>query len=225
MEQIAKRLSVKRIAYEDTKVFIMHIHYARRMPCVQYAFGLFDGDYPFPVGVVTYGQPASPPLCKGVAGEENKKNVLELNRLVLYPEYNGGNYASYLVSHSLKMLPHGTFVVSYADWGGWHHVGYVYQATNWLYTGLTKPRTDKYSAAGHARHYAEGETRRQMRTEKHRYIYLVGNKKEVERMRKQLNYPVLDEYPKGNSEHYDLQKPVPYVDTHRAIEPDGRNSA
>ena len=113
-----RNLTVKRIAYEDTKTFILNIHYARRMPCVQYAFGLFDCDYPYPVGVVTYGQPASPSLCKGIAGEENRKNVLELNRLVLYPEYNGENYASFLVANSLKQLPHGTFVVSYADWGG-----------------------------------------------------------------------------------------------------------
>ena len=207
------RLSVRRIGYEDTKVFILNIHYARRMPCIQYAFGLFDGDYPYPVGVVTYGQPASPPLCKGIAGEENRKHVLELNRLVFYPEYNGGNYASFLVGNSLKMLPRGTFVVSYADWGGWHHVGYVYQATNWLYTGMTKPRTDKYSEAGHARHYAAGETRRQESTAKHRYVYLVGDRREVKRMRKQLKYPVINEYPKGDSEHYDLKKPTPFIDT------------
>ena len=205
-------LSVKRITYDDTKPFILQIHYARRMPCVQYAFGLFDGSYPFPVGIVTYGSPASPPLCKGVAGEENRKKVLELNRLVLYPEYNGENYASFLVSHSLKMLPHGTFVVSYADWGGWHHVGYVYQATNWLYTGLTKPRTDKYSETGHARHYAKGESRRQLRTAKHRYIYLVGSRREVRKMREQLRYPVLSEYPKGDSKHYDPQNPTPFID-------------
>lgn len=111
-------LSVKRISYDDTKPFIMGIHYARRMPQIQYAFGLFDGKYPWPVGICTYGQPASPWLCKGVAGEQNRKNVLELNRLCLYPEYNGGNYGSFLVSHSLNMLPSGTFVVSYADWGG-----------------------------------------------------------------------------------------------------------
>lgn len=206
-----KNLSVRKISYEYTKPFILWIHYARRMPCIQYAFGLFDGDYPYPVGVVTYGPPASPPLCKGIAGEENRRNVLELNRLVLYPEYNGSNYASFLVGRSLKMLPHGTFVVSYADWGGWHHVGYVYQATNWLYTGLTKPRTDKYSESGHARHYNKGETRRQIRTEKHRYVYLVGDKREVKRMREQLKYPVLDKYPKGDSTHYDVRCPKPFV--------------
>ena len=206
-----ENLHVERIAYQDAKPFILNIHYARRMPCIQYAFGLFDSNSPFPVGVVTYGQPASAPLCKGIAGEKNRKHVLELNRLVLYPEYNGGNYASFLVGQSLKQLPPRTFVVSYADWGGWHHVGYVYQATNFLYTGLTKPRTDKYSESGHARHYAEGETRRQFRTAKHRYVYLVGNRRETKQMRAELNYPVLNSYPKGDSEHYNISNPQPFV--------------
>lgn len=70
-----KNMSVRRIAYEDTKSFILNIHYARRMPCIQYAFGLFDGDYPWPVGVVTYGQPASPSLCKGIAGERERESM------------------------------------------------------------------------------------------------------------------------------------------------------
>lgn len=108
--------SVHRISYKETIPFIMGIHYARRMPCIQYAFGLFDGA--ILCGVCTFGQPASPWLCKGLAGEENRHNVLELNRLCLLPEYNGSNASSFLVSHSLKELPAGTFVVSYADWGG-----------------------------------------------------------------------------------------------------------
>ena len=158
------------------------------------------------IGCVTYGQPASPWLCKGVAGEENKHNVLELNRLIILPEYNGENYASFLVGHSLKMLPNGTYVVSYADWGGWGHIGYVYQATNFLYTGLTKDRTDKFSE-GHSRHYAKGEIRRKYRTSKHRYIYLVGDKKTKKEMRKSLKYEVIPDYPKGTSRHYDINNP------------------
>lgn len=209
-------LSVQRITYQMTKPFLLEIHYARRMPCIQYAFGLFDDGRL--IGVVTYGQPASPPLCKGIAGEKNRKHVLELNRLAILPEFNGGNCASYLVSHSLKMLPSRTFVVSYADFGGWHHVGYVYQATNWIYTGMTKARTDKYSASGHARHYAEGENRRQFRTSKHRYVYLVGNKKERKNMLQELKYPVIADYPKGDSQHYDVQNPVPIIDTKTIIE-------
>lgn len=207
--------SIKRISYSEAKPFIMNIHYARRMPCVQFAFGLYENDEL--IAVITYGQPASPSLCKGIAGEVNRKHVLELNRLVILPQYNGGNYGSYLVANTLKMLPNRTFVVSYADWGGWHHVGYIYQATNWLYTGMTKPRTDKYSESGHSRHYAENESRRQMRTAKHRYVYLVGNKRDKREMSKELNYPVITEYPKGDSQHYDVSNPVPYIDTKKII--------
>ena len=32
-------IEVKPVSYQDTKPFILNIHYARRMPCVQYAFG------------------------------------------------------------------------------------------------------------------------------------------------------------------------------------------
>lgn len=204
---MAKQASkqVKRISYSETKPFVLGIHYARRMPCVQYAFGLFVNDDL--VGVVTFGQPASPSLCKGIAGEQNRKNVLELNRLVLLPEYNGGNYASYLVGHALKMLPDHTFVVSYAD-TAWTHVGYIYQATNFFYTGCTKPRTDKYSASGHSRHYAPNETRRQPRSAKHRYVYFVGNRRTRREMAKELNYPIISEYPKGDEIHYDTENPV-----------------
>ena len=77
---------------------------------------------------------------------------------------------------------------------------------------VTKPRTDKYSEAGHSRHYAAGETRRQQRTAKYRYVFLVGDKREVRAMKKQLNYPVFDKYPKGDSEHYSLENPMPFVD-------------
>lgn len=197
---------VRPISYSDTKPFILNIHYARRMPCVQYAFGLFiHGKL---CGVVTYGQPASPSLCKGIAGEANRNDVLELNRLVFLPEFNGDNNASYLVGRSLKLLPKHTFVVSYADYGGWGHIGYVYQATNFLYTGLTKERTDKYSESGHSRHYKDGETRRQLRTAKHRYVYLVGGVAQRKQMRKELRYPVYQQYPKGDTRRYDTKNPT-----------------
>ena len=203
-------MTVEKITYEQTKPFILGIHYARRMPCIQYAFGLFDDE--LLIGVVTYGQPASPSLCKGIAGEENRKNVLELNRLVVLPDYNNSNCASFLVGNSLRMLPNGTYVVSYADAGGWGHVGYVYQATNWLYTGMTKPRTDKYSESGHSRHYVADETRRQIRTAKHRYVYLVGDKRTKRNMMKQLKYKVIEKYPKGDTRHYDIKNPHPYCE-------------
>lgn len=200
-------IEVKQISYKECLPFILGIHYARRIPVIQYAFGIFiDGKLS---GIVTYGSPASPSLCKGVAGIEFKHRVLELNRLVILPEVTEKNIASQLVGRSLRMLPQGLIIVSYADWEGWGHVGYVYQATNWYYTGKTKSRTDKFSN-GHARHYDKNDTARQYRTSKHRYIFITGKHKE--RILKYIKYPILKEYPKGDSIHYDTSNPIPQKD-------------
>lgn len=197
---------VRCIDYDEIKPFVMRVHYARRMPCVNYAFGLFvDGNL---VGCVTYGVPASHNLCVGLAGSENQDRVLELNRLVLLPNYNGKNYASFLVGRSLKMLPNKTFVVSYAD-TAWSHVGYVYQATNFLYTGLSAQRTDVWQPTGkHSRHQEQSDKSiRQTRSRKHRYVYLVGDKRTKKQMREELRYRVISEYPKGDEKHYNTHSP------------------
>ena len=123
----------------------------------------------------------------------------------------GYNYASYLVAHSLKMLPNGTFVVSYAD-TAWSHVGYVYQATNFLYTGMSAKRVDVFQPEGlHPRAYDKEKHSdlMQTRSQKHRYVYLVGNKSTRRKMLKQLKYPVYDKYPKGDETPYNIENPSP----------------
>lgn len=162
---------------------------------------------------MTYGVPASNTLCMGLAGKKNQYSVLELNRLVILPQYSGNNNASYLIAHSLKMLPSRTFVVSYAD-TAWSHVGYVYQATNWLYTGLSAKRNDTYQPNGlHPRAYDKNNHSdlKQTRSQKHRYVYLVGNKREKKEMRKELKYKVYPQYPKGDETRYDINDPKAVV--------------
>ena len=199
---------IRQIDYSDTKPFLLNVHYARRMPTICYAFGLFKGMQL--IGVCTYGIPASPSLCIGIGGGTYQHRVLELNRLAILPEFSGqNNFASKLVGQSLRMLPKGYYIVSYADYGGWGHIGYVYQATNWLYTGMTKERTDIFSESGHSRHYDKEETKRQIRTAKHRYIFIVAESKtQKKQMLKDLRYKVLDHYPKGDSRHYDTNNPI-----------------
>ena len=92
-------------------------------------------------------------------------------------------------------------VVSYSDTGMNHH-GYIYQACNFLYTGYTKERTDKWTADGkHSRHYKneeQGEYRK-LRTAKHRYVYFCTNRKSLKREWKEsLRYPIMDD-PKGDN--------------------------
>ncbi len=182
---------IERISYQSTKPFILDIHYARRMPSISYAFGLFNNN--LLIGIVTYGSPASYTLCKGIAGIENKPNVIELNRLVL--KNNLKNEASFLVANSLKLLPKPKIVVSYAD-SEQNHIGYVYQACNFYFTGTSKPRTDSAGKDGqHHRHHIGDKTIRTKRSAKHRYVYLVGNKTQIKNLKSCLNYPIL-KYPK-----------------------------
>jgi len=183
--------SVNKISYEDTKPFILNIHYAKRMPSISYAYGLFLNNNL--VGIVSYGSPVSPSLCKGIAGEINKKKVIELNRLVL--KYNKKNEASMLVGKSIRLLPKPKIIVSYADTKQ-NHVGYIYQATNFLFTGTTKPRTDIAGKNGkHSRHHLGDKTKRVFRSAKHRYIFINANKRERKKLLKQINYQIM-EYPK-----------------------------
>jgi len=185
---------IKKIKYEECKRWLLEKHYAHRIPSISYSFGLFiDNKLE---GIVTYGSPASPSLCKGICGVEHKSKVIELNRLVINSTVPK-NSASYLVGNTLKMLPNDKIVVSYAD-SGQGHVGYVYQATNWIYTGATKPRTDIDTGDKHSRHY-EGitdYTKRKFRSSKHRYVFFRDKK-----IKKFLKYSIFP-YPKGNSKRY-----------------------
>ena len=182
----------------EVEPWLLEKHYAKRMCPISYAFGLYIDEQL--VGVVTYGMPASPNLCMGVCGLDYKDKVLELNRLCL----NDGvmNGASFLVSKSLQMLPKPTIVVSYAD-TAMGHVGYIYQASNFLFTGTTKERTDMAGEDGkHSRHSFGNSEIRINRSAKHRYIYFVGSKNQKKSLLKQLNYCVLP-YPKGDTQRYD----------------------
>ena len=186
--------SVQQIEYKDTKHLILNVHYAKRMPSISFAYGLFE--YDNFVGLVSYGTPASPSLCKGIMGEEYKSHVLELNRLVLVN--NKKNEASYLVSQSLKLLPKPRCIVSYADTQQ-GHAGCIYQASNFLFTGTTKARTDMAGKDGkHSRHHLGDRTNRVFRSAKHRYVTFIGDKKQKKKYLNLLNYPIIKEYPKTN---------------------------
>jgi hypothetical protein len=153
-----------------------------------------------------------------VAGPEWADYVLELNRLCCQSEKN---LASELVGKSLRLLPKPSIVVSYADTAQ-GHVGYIYQATNFIYTGLSAKRTDwkikgrehlhGATVADESRGKANrAEWMRQKygdafyledRPRKHRYVYLCGNKRQRAQMLAALRYDQAP-YPKGDSQRYD----------------------
>jgi hypothetical protein len=206
------RLIILPIKSEETYPWLLQKHYAKRIPQIMYAFGLYEESTL--VGVVTYGIPASPSLCMGICGKEWSNKVLELNRLCL--QDNTKNQSSFLVSNSIKLLPKPTIVVSYADTSQ-GHVGYVYQATNFLYTGLSASRVD-WTVKGlehkHSKTLSDGMTLESIkekygddfyyaeRSKKHRYIYFHGTKQQKKLLKSLLKYNT-EPYPKGDSKKYD----------------------
>ncbi len=191
--------TVREIPILQTHDWILYKHYAHRLPSISWAFGLYDASSILQ-GICTFGTPASHSLCIGICGEKYKDLVLELNRLCLNDELPK-NSASFLIARSIKLLPKERILVSYSD-TGMNHTGYIYQATNWLYTGITKERTDIATGDGkHSRHYKKGGdySKRQLRTAKHRYILF---HKCPQSIIKELRYPILP-YPKGDNIRYD----------------------
>ena len=200
---------IRPITRKECEPFILDIHYAKRFPSITYAFGMFEQNEL--IGIVTYGTPPSSTLRRGVAGDQYIDKILELNRLVL--KYNRKNEASKLVSKSLKMLPE-SIVVSFADTEQ-GHVGFVYQACNFIYTGLSAKRTDwKIKGKEHlhgqtiadefrgVKNRAEAIRKKygddfylKERSRKHRYIYIVGSKRFKKNALKALKYKTMS-YPK-----------------------------
>jgi len=204
-------MEVLPIKHEECEEWLLKIHYAKRIPLIMHSFGLYvDKKLD---GIITYGMPASPALCVGVCGVDHRHLVLELNRLCLLN--NKKNQASFLVGNSLKLLPKPSIVVSYAD-TSMNHNGYIYQATNFIYTGLSAKRTEwrirgsnRHSRTLTAQHTLEemqnnpDKFHRLDRPQKHRYIYFLGDKKQKKEMLGKLNYNI-EPYPKGDNINYEV---------------------
>jgi hypothetical protein len=215
MNSIKDIYQVKPIKAFETYDWLLNKHYARRIPSISYAFGLYEGD--ILQGVCTFGTPVSSTLRSVM---DNQYEVIELNRLVVN-DCIQKNALSYFVSHSLNNLNITATIVSYADTSKGHH-GYIYQATNWIYTGLSMPFKDYYVRGMEHLHngtimdISRGKENRVAwmrekfgddlilvdRPRKHRYFYFLGNKKDQKKMRKLLPYDI-QPYPKGDNERYD----------------------
>jgi len=197
---------VKSIDYQDCKEWFLKKHYAKRIPSISFCFGLYSDKLE---GVCSFGSPPSRALCIGVCGLENSQKVYELNRLVV----NEGlpkNILSYFVGQCLKLLPSDLIIVSYADTSQ-NHNGYIYQATNWIYTGLSAKRTERFDIDNPNKHSKSVTDKKGVdyqtlairdRPQKHRYIYFIGSKTQKQKLRKALRYEI-QPYPKGDNKRYD----------------------
>ncbi len=189
----------------DLDEFCRRWHYMNRGGSVRSIFGLWDENTL--VGCVAYNLPTME-TCASVFGKDRWHTVFHMSRLVC-AENAPRNSESKLIGASLKLLkdarPDLKCVVTYAAQSA-GHVGYVYQATNALYTGTGGEKYSYLDEQGDVRSTKQGNRvslagaeakgwRRVSNLPKHRYIYLLGTKTEKAESRKLLLLEV-QPYPK-----------------------------
>ena len=198
-------------------------HYLKRLPNIKYAFGLYKQKQL--MGACTFGLLQSQTLCYGIFNGKYQDEIIELNRLFLVE--NIKNLASFFIAKCLRQLPKPKVIISFADTSADHH-GYIYQASNWIYTGLSSKFTD-YAVKGleHLHHATIEDSvgrydknpdlnkkealqkkygdklYKTERPRKHRYIYICGNKRQIKNRVYDLQYDIC-EYPKGDNKNYDV---------------------
>jgi hypothetical protein len=221
--RVSEIFQVKPIGAYECLEWLLYKHYAKRVPSIEHAFGLFMGDRL--VGICTFGTPPRVMNNGGSIFNGYEVKTYELNRLIT-DDNLPKNTLSFFVSKCLGYLPKPCCVVSYADYTFGHN-GYIYQATNWVYTGLNQiherqifydgkeihPRTACSKGFTNITEWAKSDPKVTLGeyTKKHRYFQFLGNKREVCKMRSCLVYQV-EPYPKGENTSYDASY-IPTVQT------------
>lgn len=211
---IKDKYTVKSINSFECKEWLLYKHYAKAVPNIMYSFGLLENK--ILQGICCYGTPAN-----NNNNNLDKYKQIELVRLCINDNLEK-NVLSFFVSKTFNLLPKPLSLISYADEGQSHN-GYIYQATNWIYTGkgggvdfyLTKDNKQIHSRImSDYRLKYPNKTRKEIAemlnwtkvkgTYKHRYFYFIGTKFEKKDWKNKLlkkykNMP----YPKGENKRYD----------------------
>jgi hypothetical protein len=156
-----------RIDERLARLAIIEKHYLHR-PCpISWAWGIVVEDRL--KGVLTVGRPCSRTVCEGVCGPDRAADVFELNRLWLHESLPCNSESMFIgwCLRELRKTNRNAILVSYADTKPSEsapegHLGIVYMATNWTYTGTSVRFADK----------THGQVIE--RSTKHRYVYFAN---------------------------------------------------
>jgi hypothetical protein len=185
-------MKLETATYECTKYAIMNFHYSKTMPPCGCSFSVFNNNNEW-CGVIVYSQGASNRIASPFNMVQGQ--VIELVRVALNGKQESTSKA---ISISLilltKLNPLVKIVVSYADTGQ-NHYGTIYQATNWIYIGVSKGSNKSYINKSTGRKYhnrnvsnngLKDNNRKRcqkvndcieiMGTDKHKYIYPIDKK-------------------------------------------------
>jgi hypothetical protein len=209
------RVVMKEINVLSARRFIKDNHYSKSMPSSLVCIGFYVDNQLN--ACIVYSQGANNNVSSIIEDEEfTNNNILELVRLYSH-DWAGKNMESYCIAQSIKYLkehyPEIQVLISYAD-PCQGHVGTVYQATNWKYTGLSGAvpiYRDRQGKMHHSRimsdyrlkmsHLSRAEIANKLGwtleevSPKHRYMMFIGSNKQNKKNMKNLKYEFL-EYPK-----------------------------
>lgn len=234
------RVTVRQISKSIAEDIIVKYHYTHAWTSCRYAIGIYYrldeadafGNYDKLVGCAIYGFPVGAKAATSVCEGLTKDNILELTRLYIDDGY-GSNIESNALSKTFQWLkendPNIKVLISYAD-NGQGHLGKIYQATNWLYQGLSTDialmpnfgislQSEPYKwihsrtvfstwGSNNLEHLKReigkqgyGEFWRREEPPKHRYIQILSqNKKERKDLVKRLKHKILP-YPNDVSDY------------------------
>jgi hypothetical protein len=195
-EEHPRDMVVKQVPASFVRPYVASYHYSLIMP--DNAFECFAGFYGNKLaGVIVYGNGANNNTFTALIPDMELKNCRELMRL-WSADGMPKNTESKLISESFKLLPKDIYmIVSFAD-PSHNHQGIIYQATNFLYCGMSQPSKmlkDKDGRIFHVRSIGSYKKRHKELNDlsnkeimerygweyvessgKHRYVYLRGEK-------------------------------------------------
>jgi len=171
------RAKVMEISLSAARSLILEYEYLGTMSNgSKLAYGIFwEGSL---AGCVIYGAVSPPSVIKSIFPRDNDIKVIQLSRGACV-HWAHKHSASKLISFSLRQVRQKGFdaVVAYSDPRA-GEIGTVYQASNWIYCGLTAMRHNHLDAGGNVIMGPVGKVKpwmvRQPRPRKARYIYLLG---------------------------------------------------
>lgn len=198
-------IRLRPIQFALAKSMVERHHYLHSMPGgTKLAFGAFSGGRL--MGALTFG--AGPYLAHALVEGATREDCLVLTRLWLSDELprNSESRTIGIAVRALRRETNIKFLLSYAD-PSEGHLGTIYQATGWLYVGLSSAtplydigdgvachsRSLAHDYGSHSlRHFAEHgiEVKTIPQSPKHKYVYFLDAD-----WRSKLKLPVLP-YPK-----------------------------
>lgn len=173
---------IKNLTKAQCEEFLSKHHYLSKQGCgfrSGFNYGLHNENETL-IALAIFHTVSALETIKGCFDIKDQRGFYELGRFAIDSEHNKKNLGSWFLSKCIKRLRTDTEVralITYAD--SEYHKGYLYQATNFKYYGLTAPKKDFWTrqADGTFKKQARGKTKGvsgvwRTRSRKHRYLMI-----------------------------------------------------